>query len=59
MDERDYFPDSDEKVCSINDLDDQGEIDRLKSFVRNSRYVCSTCGRSAANADNLCSPETL
>lgn len=30
-----------------------------KALVRNPRFICTTCGRVAANATNLCEPATL
>ena len=31
------------------DSEDQNDLDLLKHLVKNSRYICSTCGRSAAS----------
>ena len=50
---------SDDKICSVSCSGDQIDLDRLRRLVKDSRYICSACGRSAANADNLCSPEML
>jgi len=33
--------------------------DEYKNLVRNAGYLCSICGRSAADEDNLCDPDTI
>jgi hypothetical protein len=30
-----------------------------KELVSDPQYICSNCGRTANDADNLCCPETL
>ena len=30
--------------------------DAVREIIKNARYFCSKCGRSAHNADNLCKP---
>ncbi len=30
-----------------------------KSLVKDSKYVCKSCGRTAAHDANLCAPEAL
>ena len=30
-----------------------------KQLVMNAKFVCRICGRVAANADNLCDPNSL
>lgn len=58
MDEEETFDmEYDEKICTLADSQDPGDLDLLEHLVKNSRYICSSCGRSAANAENLCSPE--
>jgi hypothetical protein len=49
----------DEKICSISDSEDPVKIERIRHLIKDSKYVCSTCGRSAMRAENLCAPETL
>lgn len=34
-------------------------LDEIKDLVRNGKFVCSKCGRVAANATNLCDPVPL
>jgi hypothetical protein len=33
--------------------------EELKPLIRNAKYICSCCGRAAANEENLCAPEPL
>jgi hypothetical protein len=39
----------------------ENDVDRekLKSLVKEAKYICSCCGRAAAKAENLCAPEPL
>jgi hypothetical protein len=60
MDDYDGFEfENEEKICSLSGSGDQIDLDLIKSLVKDSRYVCCTCGRSAANAERVCSPEIL
>jgi hypothetical protein len=60
MDEgKDLESEFDDKMCFLGSSDDQMDFDRVKDLVRESRFVCRSCGRSAANSENLCVPETL
>lgn len=47
------------KLCILNNSRDQTDLDLIKSLVQDSRYVCIGCGRTAADKENLCSPEEL
>jgi hypothetical protein len=35
------------------------KMDEYKKLIRDAKYVCKECGRSAANAENLCFPEKI
>lgn len=48
-----------DKICSINESNDGRRMEYLKSVVRNSEYVCSSCGRSASTEEAICSPESI
>jgi len=37
----------------------QEHFEEYKNLVRDGKYVCVTCGRVAANPENLCSAEKL
>jgi hypothetical protein len=50
---------SDEKLCWVFETRDRVDLDSLRLVIRDSRFVCGTCGRAAANAENLCAPEIL
>ena len=57
--EGDFDPGYDEKICSMTSSGDKLDLKLIKQLVKDSRYVCRTCGRSAADAERLCSPETM
>ena len=44
-------------------LENVGYLDQFpdawRELVRKGRYLCRTCGRVAANKENLCVPELL
>ena len=52
------LPDRD-KICSINESNDGRRMEYIKSMVRNSEYVCSSCGRSASVEEAICFPEDI
>ena len=37
----------------------QSNLAEYKELVKNPKFVCKNCGRSAANEKNLCEPEKL
>lgn len=43
------------------DIAERGEmtLEQVKALVRDPKYVCETCGRAAAKAENLCDPVPL
>ena len=49
----------DGKICELGSSDDPEDQELLKYLAQNSRFICSMCGRSAANEENLCSPEPV
>jgi hypothetical protein len=34
-------------------------IENIKPLVKDAKYICKGCYRTAANAENLCAPEKL
>ena len=34
-------------------------VEQMKELIRDAKFMCKICGRSAANSDNLCEPEPL
>jgi hypothetical protein len=40
-------------------VEEEVPTEKLKPLVKNAKYICSCCGRAAAKAENLCSPEAL
>ena len=49
-----------EHLCYLNNLDYQlTNPEEYKSLVKDSRFLCKICGRSAAKEENLCKPMKL
>ena len=40
-------------------IGDQEDIENIKPLVNNPNYICTACGRTANNAENLCAPTDL
>jgi hypothetical protein len=49
----------DDKLCSTDSSRSAIDLEKLKSTVRDPRFVCSRCGRAASSSQYLCSPEKL
>jgi hypothetical protein len=45
-------------LCSMAEA---GEVslEQIKDLVRNPKFICKVCARTAANSDNLCEPVPL
>ena len=50
-------PGHENHICKM--IEENGLTPKIKGLVGNPKFVCSCCGRAAANADNLCAPEPL
>lgn len=48
-----------EKLCTKTSYGNRINLRELRSLVRDSKYVCTTCGRAASRMESLCSPEML
>jgi hypothetical protein len=48
----------DRLVCEI-DLSSDSGLKELKTMVKDSKFVCRDCGRSAASEERLCEPEWI
>jgi len=44
-------------LCKM--VEDETPIEKIKPLVKNAKYICQCCKRSAAKAENLCAPEPL
>jgi hypothetical protein len=40
-------------------VEDKVPIEKIKPLVKDAKYICKGCMRSAAKAENLCAPEKL
>jgi len=49
----------DDKLCAMTCCPGRIVLDELRPLVRNPKHICSECGRVAAEAENLCSPQKL
>lgn len=53
-------PEHDKHLCYLENMGYlKSNFSDYKTLVKNSSYVCKGCGRTAADAKNLCSPEKL
>ncbi len=59
MGEGDFQYEYEDKICSLTSSRDQIDLDLLKKLIKNSRYVCRTCGHSAVESAKLCWPEKM
>ncbi len=50
-------PGHEKHLCKL--VEDKTPTEKLKPLVKNAKYICKGCGRVAAKAENLCSPEPL
>jgi len=57
--EGDFTYEYEDKICSLTSSRDQIDLKLIKQLVKDSRYICRTCGRSAVEEEKLCSPETM
>jgi len=37
----------------------QGDSDKVRRLIRDARFICRTCGRTARSSEHLCKPATL
>jgi hypothetical protein len=49
----------DQKICSLVRSEKQIDLNLIRSLVKDSRYICGSCGRTTINAEYLCDPEAL
>jgi hypothetical protein len=49
----------DDKLCAMTCCPGRIDLKELKPLVRDPKFICSECGRTAARAVSLCSPKKL
>ncbi len=59
MGEGDFAYEYEDKLCSLTTSREQIDLELLKQLVKDGRYICRTCGRSAVDSERLCLPETM
>jgi hypothetical protein len=53
-------PGHDEHLCYLQNVGFLSKnLDEYKKLVKDAKYVCKACGRTAAKDVNLCVPEKL
>jgi hypothetical protein len=50
-------PGHEKHLCKM--LEDKVPMEKIKPLVKNAKYICKGCMRTAAKAENLCAPEPL
>jgi hypothetical protein len=48
-----------QKMCALACCPHDLPIAKIKALVKGAKFVCTSCGRAAANAENLCCPEAI
>ena len=48
-----------QKLCALKCCPHDLPIAKIKTLVKGAKFVCTSCGRAAANAKNLCCPEAI
>ena len=49
----------DNKLCAMTCCPGRIDLKELKPLVKDAKFICAECGRTAANKVNLCSPKKL
>jgi hypothetical protein len=50
----------DQHLCYLQNMGYlENYFNDYKELVKNARFVCKNCGRSAGNEENLCRPEKI
>jgi hypothetical protein len=47
----------DQHLCQL--VEKKTPVEDLKGLVKDAKYICKSCGRAAADSENLCAPEQL
>ena len=50
-------PGHDEHLCAI--VAEGAKIEEYMSLIKDGKFVCKTCGRTAAKKENLCEPTPI
>jgi hypothetical protein len=48
-----------EKLCAKTCCPGRINLNELKPLVKDAKYICTECGRGAARAESLCSPQAI
>jgi hypothetical protein len=50
-------PGHEKHLCKM--VEDKVPVEKIKPLVKDAKYICKGCMRTAKNAENLCAPEKL
>ena len=50
-------PGHENHLCKM--VEEKVPIEKIKPLVKDAKYICKGCMRTAAKAENLCAPEKL
>jgi len=50
-------PGHEKHLCKM--VEEKTPIEKIKPLVKDAKYICKGCMRTAAKSENLCSPEPL
>jgi hypothetical protein len=48
-----------DKLCSMTCCPCELDVEKIKPLVNEPKFICTSCGRAANEATNLCQPEPL
>jgi len=51
-------PGHEKHLCKLV-TEDKVPLDKLRPLVKDAKFICEGCGRTAAKKENLCSPQPL
>lgn len=47
------------KMCQLTQTIGNFDVEKVKELTSNPKFICTCCGRTANNKENLCSPIDL
>ena len=56
---KDHQGPHEDKLCAMTCCPGRINLQELKPLVKDPRFICSECARTAAKEENLCSPQKL
>ncbi|UCD04294.1 MAG: hypothetical protein JSW73_01495 [Candidatus Woesearchaeota archaeon] len=47
------------RMCQLTQPANKFDVEKVKKLTSNPKFICTCCGRTANNKENLCSPVAL